>query len=382
MAYITADRVLETTTTTGTGNITLAGNVSGFRAFSSVCATNDTGPYYIEGVDANGVPTGEFETGLFTYSAANTLTRTTVLASSNAGAAVNFSAGTKRVGIGPLGSVRVDVQIFTASGTWTKPGWAGEVQTILIGGGGGGGSGRKGAASTARAGGGGGAGGGGSKVSFRASDLTSTVSVTVGAGGTGGASQATNSTDGSAGTAGGNSSFGSYVYATGGSGGTAGSSSNGTTQASGRGESGSGGGGGFSSITAGPAGSNATGLGGSGGGAGGPITSANVAVNGGQGANTTRATTPAWISGLNTLPTNSSVTGAGASGTDLGSTSWFGGESGDGGAANLSGNGFAGGNGGKWGGGGGGGGAAVDSTGNSGAGGNGGQGLVVVISRP
>jgi hypothetical protein len=43
------------------------------------------------------VPTGEWETGYGTYSGANTITRTTVLASSDAGAAVDFDAGTKRV---------------------------------------------------------------------------------------------------------------------------------------------------------------------------------------------------------------------------------------------------------------------------------------------
>lgn len=99
MAHIWEDRVLETSTTTGTGNFTLAGAITGYRAFSAVCSTSDTVYYSIVAVDANGIPTGEWETGLGTYSAANTLTRTTVLESSNAGAAVNFSAGTKRVGL-------------------------------------------------------------------------------------------------------------------------------------------------------------------------------------------------------------------------------------------------------------------------------------------
>ena len=97
MALIVEDRVAETTTTTGTGVITLAGALVGFLAFSSVCATSDTVYYTIEGIDAYGVPTAEWETGLGTYSAANQLTRTTVSRSSNANAAVTFSAGTKRV---------------------------------------------------------------------------------------------------------------------------------------------------------------------------------------------------------------------------------------------------------------------------------------------
>ncbi len=99
MAKIWADRVAETSTTTGTGDFTLAGAVTGFRAFSAVCATSDTVEYMIEAVDGSGVPTGEWEIGLGTYSAANTLTRTTVRSSSNAGAAVNFSAGTKHVAL-------------------------------------------------------------------------------------------------------------------------------------------------------------------------------------------------------------------------------------------------------------------------------------------
>lgn len=102
MAFVTEDRVLETSTTTGTGNFTLAGAVPGFRVFSAVCATNDIVPYAIELVDSSGVPTGEFETGIGTYSGANTLTRTTVLRSSNGNAAVSFSAGTKRVALSSL----------------------------------------------------------------------------------------------------------------------------------------------------------------------------------------------------------------------------------------------------------------------------------------
>ena len=99
MAHIWRDFVLETSTTTGTGNLTLAGAVTGYRAFSAVCATSDTVYYFIQAVDSSGVPTGDWETGLGTYSASNTLTRTTVIDSSNSGSAVSFSAGTKRVGL-------------------------------------------------------------------------------------------------------------------------------------------------------------------------------------------------------------------------------------------------------------------------------------------
>lgn len=94
MAHITADRVRETSTTTGTGAFTLAGAVTGYRTFSSVLTSpSDTCYYSI----AEFAPATGWEVGLGTYSGANTLTRTTVLASSNAGAAVNFGAGTKDV---------------------------------------------------------------------------------------------------------------------------------------------------------------------------------------------------------------------------------------------------------------------------------------------
>lgn len=116
MTFIAAARVCETTTTTGTGNVTLAGAVSGFGTFASRCANNDTFFYAIEGVDANGVPTGEWETGVGTYvSATPAVARTTVVQSSNSDAAVSFSAGTKRVFIALPGSQTIaDLSAETA----------------------------------------------------------------------------------------------------------------------------------------------------------------------------------------------------------------------------------------------------------------------------
>lgn len=104
MTLIVKDRVMESSTTTGIGALTLAGAVSGHRTFASVMTSpSDTAYYTIIGVD--GAATGEWECGLGTYSGANTLTRTTVHASSNAGAAVNFSAGTKRAFISATAEV-------------------------------------------------------------------------------------------------------------------------------------------------------------------------------------------------------------------------------------------------------------------------------------
>jgi hypothetical protein len=90
MAFVVADRVQETTTSTGTGTITLAGAVSGFQSFSVVGDGNTT--YY---TIAGGT---EWEVGLGTYTASGTtLSRDSILESSNSGSAVNFSAGTKNV---------------------------------------------------------------------------------------------------------------------------------------------------------------------------------------------------------------------------------------------------------------------------------------------
>lgn len=100
MAQRLENRVLENSTTTGTGSMTLAGAVTGYRTFNAAVATSDIFPYYIEAVDADGIPTGDYEIGIGTYSGSNVLARTSVLESSNANAAVNFSAGTKRVGLG------------------------------------------------------------------------------------------------------------------------------------------------------------------------------------------------------------------------------------------------------------------------------------------
>jgi hypothetical protein len=98
MALIIDDCVVESTTTTGTGAITLAGAITGFKTFASRMADADVCYYLIEAIDGSGNRTGEWETGLGTYgSAGGTITRTSVHKSSNGDAAVNFSAGTKRI---------------------------------------------------------------------------------------------------------------------------------------------------------------------------------------------------------------------------------------------------------------------------------------------
>ncbi|WP_025915518.1 hypothetical protein [Herminiimonas sp. CN] len=119
MALIIADRIKETSTSTGTGAFILAGAVLGFKSFASRCTSpSDTCYYTIQGVDGSGNPTGEWETGKATYSAANTLTRTTVTASSNADAAVSFSAGTKQVWLDMTASQIASLAVLTAVQTW------------------------------------------------------------------------------------------------------------------------------------------------------------------------------------------------------------------------------------------------------------------------
>lgn len=92
MPLVYKDRVQETTTTTGTGTLTLAGAVTGFQSFAEV-GDGNTCIYTI--TDANG---SAWEVGIGTYTASGTtLARTTVLASSNSGSAINLSAGTHKV---------------------------------------------------------------------------------------------------------------------------------------------------------------------------------------------------------------------------------------------------------------------------------------------
>jgi hypothetical protein len=274
----------------------------------------------------------------------------------------------------------VDLQTFTSSGTWTKPAGATMVMVELIGGGGGGASGRKGAAGSTRNGGG---GAGSSAVvyhAFAASELSSTETVTVGAGGTGGASVTTNSTNGNLGTDGGTSIFASTVLATcvGGKGdyGSYNSAKLGSGQSSntpyswghfgvtgGRGE-----------VTTGASKNGDSGLKNGGGGAGGLMSSGNTEYPGGDGG----AASASYDSFLMYTITDLAGGSGGAVGANGSNATASSGSGGGGGGASHTGDAGSGGNGASPGGGGGGGGASTDSVGNSGAGGNGGDGRVRV----
>lgn len=93
MALVLADRVLETSTTTGSGTISLAGASIGYQAFSTGVG-NGNQTYYTIALEGG----SEWEVGIGTYTAVgDSLSRDTVLASSAGGAKVGFSAGNKQV---------------------------------------------------------------------------------------------------------------------------------------------------------------------------------------------------------------------------------------------------------------------------------------------
>ncbi|MGJ7527101.1 phage tail protein [Variovorax sp. GB1P17] len=99
MAHKTADRILESSTSVGLGAFALEGAVDAYRPFSAAgMAEGDTCHYMINAVDSVGRPTGLFELGRATMTGA-ALARTLVIASSNAGAAVDFPEGAKQIGL-------------------------------------------------------------------------------------------------------------------------------------------------------------------------------------------------------------------------------------------------------------------------------------------
>lgn len=93
MSFLVADRVLETCTSPGTGSVTLLGATTGFQTFLAAIGNSNTTYYTI--ADQTGA---NWEVGIGTYTASgNTLSRTTVLASSNSGSLTNFNSGTQNV---------------------------------------------------------------------------------------------------------------------------------------------------------------------------------------------------------------------------------------------------------------------------------------------
>lgn len=101
MAFVLADFVRETTTTTGTGTLSLAGAVSGFRTFVAGVGNGNTTHYSIIASDGN----WETGTGTVTNGSPATLARTSISASSNSGSAINLPSGTHTVICGPIAAL-------------------------------------------------------------------------------------------------------------------------------------------------------------------------------------------------------------------------------------------------------------------------------------
>lgn len=88
MAWIVAGRVRDSSTSSGTGTLTVTGTAPvGYRTFSAVCVIGDQFPYFIQSRSAN-----EWEYGIASYVGTNQISRDIIKGSSNAGAAVNFTA--------------------------------------------------------------------------------------------------------------------------------------------------------------------------------------------------------------------------------------------------------------------------------------------------
>lgn len=104
MSFVSADRVRETSTTTGTGTYNLAGAVAGYRTFVAGIGDNNTCHYLA-------TMGNDWELGLGTVGDASpdTLARTRVLKSSNADAAVSWGAGDKTISCVPIAARIRDV---------------------------------------------------------------------------------------------------------------------------------------------------------------------------------------------------------------------------------------------------------------------------------
>ena len=114
MALIVKDRVLESSTSTGTGSFTLTGAQTGYQSFTAIGNGNTT-YYTIQGKNADGTLTGEWEVGVGTWSTGGTLSRDTVLSNSlGTTALISFSAGAK--------DVFCDLPAQYASGSMVYPG--------------------------------------------------------------------------------------------------------------------------------------------------------------------------------------------------------------------------------------------------------------------
>lgn len=276
----------------------------------------------------------------------------------------------RKAGIG----VAVNVQIFTASGTWTKPSGITTTLVAMAAPGGGGGSGAREPSGTATTGGAGGGGGGWMFLILDASSLGATEVITVGAVGVGGAARVSDGFVGQVGTNAGFCRFGTPAKAAafGGTGGTGGALATITA----------GGAGGLGGVLGGVgAGANLGAIGlkapgpsveAAGGGSGGGIDAVPTAFAGGGGGDAVQLANVGDGAG-------GAIGVAGGNATTTAPNQAVGGAGGGGGGSSIVAAAGAGGTGGPYGGGGGGGGSSLNGF-NSGAGGNGGPGILVAVS--
>ena len=131
MAFVVKDRVKVTTVTTGTGTLTLGSAATGFQTFSVIGDGNTTSYAIVDSAS------GTWEIGIGTYTASGTtLSRTTVLESSNSGSLVNFGAGDKDVFVTYPAEKAVFLgvnQNITSSGMWENAITINEPYTIGTG---------------------------------------------------------------------------------------------------------------------------------------------------------------------------------------------------------------------------------------------------------
>lgn len=280
------------------------------------------------------------------------------------------------------------IRAYQTTDNWVKPSGLKAVFVELGGGGGGGGGGRRGAAGSVRCGGGGGAGGAVVRGWFKDTELPSSLTITIGAGGVSGSSALTDNANGGNAGAGGTTTFGSLLRAVGGGGGSGGTATSGaggsstfTTatpdnfgQKAGQSASGSGG--------VGSAGTQSLDVSAPSGASGGGISSSDVLSGGGAGGSRSAGS---YRAGFQASGGSAGTSGAGAGGNagDGGNATatYFGlvvGAGGGGGGSRSGADGGNGGNGTGFGSGGGGG-AGSENGFNSGRGGSGGNGYALVF---
>ena len=125
MALVLLDRCQQTGSANSTVSFTLTGSVTGFQSFAGIGNGNTT---YYSAFD----PSGNWETGIGTYSTTGpTLTRTTIISSSNAGAAVTFTGGVNVFVTQPAEQTVVASNnpgaigaVLTSSGSGVAPVWS------------------------------------------------------------------------------------------------------------------------------------------------------------------------------------------------------------------------------------------------------------------